>query len=133
MHAYHPCTACINFGEVSYESYEAADKVISFSEKCVTKRLTSFKICENGGWSEICDSNFTKSDAIVMCRELGYSDIGVYVKFNDHYNIMKSLAITCRCTDVRISTVHWCIKDVQPVSRVQWQRIKPVQLSSATS
>jgi hypothetical protein len=69
---------CSNFGEVSYESYEEADKVISFGEKCVAKRLTSFKICEDGGWNEICDSNFTKSDATVMCRELGYSDIGMF-------------------------------------------------------
>ena len=76
------CIACSNSGEVSYESYEEADKVVSFGEKCVAKRLTSFKICEDGGWSEICDSNFTKSDAIVMCRELGYSDIGA-LKINN--------------------------------------------------
>ena len=48
--------------------------MISFGEKCVAKKI---KICEDGGWNEICDSNFTKSDAIVICRELGYSDIGV--------------------------------------------------------
>ena len=48
--------------------------MISFGEKCVAKKI---KICEDGGWNEIRDSNFTKSDAIVICRELGYSDIGV--------------------------------------------------------
>ena len=78
--------ACRDFGEVSYEIYEEADKVISFGEKCVAKRLTSFKICEDGGWNEICDSNFTKSDATVMCRELGYSDIGV-LKLKKNYSV----------------------------------------------
>ena len=71
------CIACSISGEVGYEKYEGADKITSFGEKCIAQRLTSFKICEDGGWNEICDSNFTKSDAVVMCRQFGYSDIGL--------------------------------------------------------
>ena len=91
------CVACSNSGEIGYERHEGT---VSFNEKCVAQRLTSFKICENGGWSEICDSNFTKSDATVMCRELGYSDIGL-LKINGPYYSNNAVTISMsRCTDI---------------------------------
>ena len=44
--------------------------------RCSAKVFTSFSICEDKEWSDICDDNFTASDATVVCRELGYSDTG---------------------------------------------------------
>ena len=48
--------------------------------QCSAKVFTSFSICEDKEWSDICDDNFTASDATVVCRELGYSDTGTYTE-----------------------------------------------------
>ncbi len=34
------------------------------------------EICNGGVWKTICDSDWTKNDAAVACRQLGYSAIG---------------------------------------------------------
>ena len=34
------------------------------------------QICEDGGWKNLCDSNWTILDAQVTCRALNYSAIG---------------------------------------------------------
>ncbi len=33
-------------------------------------------VCDNGLWRRICDDMWTDEDAIVACRELGFSDKG---------------------------------------------------------
>ena len=47
---------------------------------CTVVNLTNIQVCENGGWREICDEDFTDNDAKVICRELNYSDIGEFLK-----------------------------------------------------
>ncbi len=34
------------------------------------------EICKNNLWSTVCDSGWTAVDAIVVCRQLGYSVAG---------------------------------------------------------
>ena len=34
------------------------------------------EICQDGLWKAICDRNWTRYDAAVACRQLGYSAIG---------------------------------------------------------
>ena len=37
---------------------------------------TTIEVCESGEWREICDATFTREDAQVVCRHLGFSAIG---------------------------------------------------------
>ena len=42
----------------------------------VVVNYTSIEVCQRDGWREICDEDFTKQDAQVVCRQLGFSAIG---------------------------------------------------------
>ena len=74
--------------EVQINSISSKDLISSHSNfnksryhpQCSAKIFTAFSICEEGGWSDICDHNFTLSDATVMCRQLGYADIGAFTR-----------------------------------------------------
>ena len=35
------------------------------------------EVCVNGVWGSICDSGWSSIDGQVICRELGYGDIGI--------------------------------------------------------
>ena len=37
------------------------------------------EVCMNGTWHPVCDSLWTTEDAIVVCRQLGYSTLGKMV------------------------------------------------------
>ena len=75
-------TACRQEGEVQgnrikHSTFSLVPINETAQAECTAKNFSFFKICENGIWRAICDLNFTKDDAMVMCRELGYSDIGM--------------------------------------------------------
>ena len=40
--------------------------------------LRLVEMCSNEGvWSPVCDHNWTLEDATVVCRELGYRELGM--------------------------------------------------------
>ena len=52
--------------------------------------LQLVEMCSNEGvWSPVCDYNWTLQDATVICRELGYTYLGIVMLF------ALSLAIYC--------------------------------------
>ena len=54
--------------------------MIDVNGTCVIVNLTNIEVCEDSGWREICDADFTDDDATVICRQLNHSDIGKLVK-----------------------------------------------------
>ena len=34
------------------------------------------EVCSNGVWSSICDQNWDKTDAHVICQQMGYAELG---------------------------------------------------------
>ena len=45
--------------------------------------LQLVEMCSNDGvWSPVCDYDWTLKDAMVVCRELGYSSLGIV-----HYRV----------------------------------------------
>ena len=41
------------------------------------------EICTNGIWASICSSRFDRSDANVVCSQLGYHNSGMFADFKD--------------------------------------------------
>ena len=37
------------------------------------------EVCVNGVWGSICDNGWSSIDGIVLCRQLGYDDIGIAI------------------------------------------------------
>ena len=38
------------------------------------------ELCTNGGWSTLCNNQWDRNDAAVVCRQLGYRSAGVKLK-----------------------------------------------------
>ena len=37
------------------------------------------EVCVNGVWGSICDNGWSSIDGIVLCRQLGFDDIGIAI------------------------------------------------------
>ena len=38
------------------------------------------EVCVSGVWGSICDNGWSSIDGIVLCRQLGFHDIGIVIK-----------------------------------------------------
>ena len=50
------------------------------------------EVCVNGVWGSICDSGWSSIDGLVLCKQLGYDDIGIAI------NIIRLGVIWMTCT-----------------------------------
>ena len=66
-------TVCWYEGEVRAQAYPVTHTRVNGN--CTVVYLL-VQVCENYGWRDICDADFTDNDAKVICRQLSYSDIG---------------------------------------------------------
>ena len=42
--------------------------------------LGRVEVCYNNAWGSVCNSRFGTNEAIVICRQLGFSDTGKMVQ-----------------------------------------------------
>ena len=71
-------TAYSQVGEVN------ATKHSQRNETCRTVvNFTTIQVCEDDGWRENCDANFTQQDAQIICQQLGFSGTGI-TRFHVH-------------------------------------------------
>ena len=53
-----------------------------------TPRLGRLEICHNHAWGTVCNNEFGELDAMVACRQLGYSPIGTYALTCNYFYIL---------------------------------------------
>ena len=68
-----PYAECSSIGQIRPGNAEHSNG------RCSIVNLTNIEVCESDGWRELCDTDLSDSDAQVICRQLGYSDIGRFM------------------------------------------------------
>ena len=45
----------------------------------VNETFQLVEVCEGGKWRSLCDNDWKEDDAAVVCREAGYTPLGMWV------------------------------------------------------
>ena len=46
----------------------------------IIEREGRVEICKNGVWGSVCDQSWDKTDAHIVCQEMGYPELGKTIK-----------------------------------------------------
>ena len=61
------------------------------------------EICVNGTWVTVCENSFDANDAVVICNQLGYPGLGLFVLKG---KIWLTQTLIC-CLNTNRSCCHW--------------------------
>ena len=68
------CFACSAAGSMS----SCTEGSVTVTSDSSNSSLQLVEMCSNEGvWSPVCDHDWTLEDATVICRELGYRELGM--------------------------------------------------------